>query len=121
MTEQHWRTMGRQPCLMNRDGVFVLHVDYAKQKGGKRQNWKRVYSSDQFKPGGWTTEAAALAARSEFKHWVDYEMNQVQRAGQVASSGRRSPATLATALSPLPPTRVSGRKRSRAGVVTVSV
>ena len=64
MTEQHWRTMGRQPCLMNRNGVLVLHVGYAKQKGDKRQNWKRVYSSDQFKPGGWATEAAALAARS---------------------------------------------------------
>lgn len=108
---QHWRTLGRQPRHRVRDGAHDLNIDFAKQRGDKSHAWGHVYSSTTFHPGGWATEAAALAARPAFKHWVDYEMNQGQRAGQAVSAGRRSPAALGMALSPPAPTRVSSRKR----------
>jgi hypothetical protein len=117
---QHWRTLGRQPRLVKRHGAIILHIDYATRPRDKSSAWKRV-SSDQFKPGGWVTEAAALAAASKFKHWVDHEMNSQQRLAQKSSATARASAALATALSPPPPMRVSGRKRPRAVHVDVGL
>jgi hypothetical protein len=108
---QHWRTLGRQPRHRLRHGVHVLNIDVAKQRGDKSPAWDRVYSSTTFHPGGWATEAAALAARAAFKHWVDNEMNSQQRGAQLGAARARSPATLGMVLSPPAPTRVSGRKR----------
>ena len=120
-TEQHWRTLGRQPRVALKDGTFTLTIDYAKQKGDKCKLWARVSSADRWRRGGWATEAAALAARPHFKHWVDNEMNSQQRAAQSSSAVARSPASLAAALSPPLPTRVSGRKRPRAVHVAVGL
>eukprot|EP00966_Prymnesium_polylepis_P031111 723885-Prymnesium_polylepis.1 len=72
---KHWRTLKRLPWLDPLpDGSYRLQIEVAKERGAKRVRWKKV-SSTEFKPGGWATEAAALAARPAFKRWVDYEMN----------------------------------------------
>ena len=107
----HWRTLARQPFCYHRDGAYILGIQVAKQKGDKAAKWKRVYSTE-WKPGGWATEAAALAARARFKHWVDYEMNAQQRTAQSEAAASRSPAVLG-ALRPPEPTRASSRNRSR--------
>ena len=88
---QHWRTLDRQPTAYQLHGVHHLRIGVAKQKGDARKLWKEVRSTG-CKPGGWVTEAAALAARSQFKHWVDYEMNAPKRAAQSEASASRSPA-----------------------------
>ena len=69
--------------------------------------------STSWKPGGWATEAAALAARPAFKHWVDYDMNSQQRSAQAESAATRSPASLAALHRPLEPTRVSADVNDR--------
>ena len=98
---QHWRTLARQPRAAFKDGVFTLSIDVAKQRGDNQSKaWKRVSAADGWKLGGWATEAAALAARHQFKHWVDYEMNSQQRGAQTDAARARSPASLAAALSP---------------------
>jgi hypothetical protein len=110
---QHWRTLGRQPRIVFRNGVYTLAIDYARRKGEKSSMWKRVYSADEWKPGGWATEAAALAARSQFKHWVDHDMHLQQRLAQADSAAARSPASLSAQQRPPDPTRVSSRKQPR--------
>ena len=110
---QHWRTLGRQPRIVFSNGVYTLAIDYARRKGEKSSMWKRVYSADEWKPGGWATEAAALAARSQFKHWVDHGMHLQQRLAQADSAAARSPASLGALQRPPDPTRVSGRKQPR--------
>jgi hypothetical protein len=92
--------------------MWHLRIRVAKQRGDSSKLWKEVQSTD-WKPGGWATEAAALAARPQFKDWVDYEMNQPKRTAQAGSTAARSPATIDMLVRPPHPTRSSDRKRSR--------
>ena len=93
-------------------GHYLLHISVAKQKGDKSKCWSRVFSTE-WKADGWATEAAALAARAAFKHWVDYERNSQQRSAQSESSALRSSARFELLQRPPEPTRTSGRKRPR--------
>ena len=110
-TGLHWRTLTRQPWCKVNHGQYILEIMVAKRKGDPRAKWKRV-SSAAWKEGGWATEAAALAARTQFKQWVDTGMNAQQRAAQAESAAARSPAGLASLLRPPAPTRASGRRRA---------
>ena len=94
-----------------KDGQYILEIMIAKRKGEPRAKWKEV-SSAAWKEGGWATEAAALAARTQFKQWVDTGMNAKKRAAQAESAAARSPAGLASLLRPPAPTRASGRRRA---------
>jgi hypothetical protein len=117
---EHWRTKARQPECYQDDDRWRLRIYVAKRKGDKSKLWNRVYSCD-WKPDGWATEAAAMAARAAFKHWVDYERNLQQRQAQSASVASRSSAALNVLLQTPEPTRVSGRKRPRDARVAVSL
>ena len=92
----------------------------ATRSGDKRHLWKEV-SSAAWKPGGWATQAAALAARIQFKHWVDFERNAKKRAAQSESVASRASAALDALLQTPEPTRVSGRKRPRHARVGVGL
>ena len=116
---QHWRTLDRQPTAYQLHGVYHLRIRVAKQRADRSKFWKEFKSTD-WKPGCWVTEAAALAARPQFKHWVDYDMNAAQRAGQSEASSSRSPAAINALLRPPAPTRASERLRSRVFSVHVS-
>ena len=94
-TGLHWRTLTRQPWCRVKDGQYILEMMVAKQKGDPRAKWMKV-SSAAWKEGGWATEAAALAARTQFKQWVDTGMNAKKRAAQAESAAARSPAGLAS-------------------------
>ena len=107
---EHWRTKARQPECFQDEGCWKLRIYVAKRKGDKSKLWNRVYSYD-WKPDGWATEAAAMAARAAFKHWVDYERNSLQRQAQSKSVASRSSAALNVLLQTPEPTRVSRRNR----------
>jgi hypothetical protein len=92
----------------------------AKRRGDKFKLWERV-GSTEWKPGGWATEAAALAARAQFKQWVDYERNVQQRAAQARSAASRSSSALEALLRPPEPTRATARKRPRGTRIAVSL
>ena len=81
----HWRTLSRQPICYSLHGRWWLYILMAKRRGDKFKLWERV-GSTEWKPGGRATEAAALAARAQFKQWVDYERNVQQRAAQARSA-----------------------------------
>ena len=89
-----------------------LWIKAAQRNGDRRSLWHKVTSA-KWKPDGWATEAAALAARLQFKHWVDYEMNSQQRLAQAGSAAARSSASLGALQRPPDPTRVSSRKQPR--------
>ena len=116
----HWRTLARQPCVRCTGGVYTLFILVATRSGDKRHLWKEV-SSAAWKPGGWATQAAALAARIQFKHWVDFERNAKKRAAQSESVASRASAALDALLQTPEPTRVSGRKRPRHARVGVGL
>ena len=108
--DEHWRTKGRQPECIQSDGRWRLRISAAKQKGDRFQLWHRVYSTE-WKRDGWATEAAALAARAQFKHWVDFERNVKKRTAQSKAAASRSSASLDALLQSPEPTRVSARKQ----------
>ena len=118
--EQHWHTLARQPTTYHKDDRWRLVISSAKRKGDRNGLWERVHSTS-WKPGGWATEAAALAARAQFKHWVDFERNAKKRAAQSESVASRASAALDALLQTPEPTRVSGRKRPRHARVGVGL
>ena len=118
--EQHWHTLARQTTTYHKDDRWRLVISSAKRKGDRNGLWERVHSTS-WKPGGWATEAAALAARAQFKHWVDFERNAKKRAAQSESVASRSSAAMDALLQSPEPTRVSARKRPRDARVAVGL
>ena len=92
-----WRTSDRQPTVVcNDDGralPYSLVIRYAPFRGAKSKEQKRARSdaSDGFN-AAWATRAAAEAAKSDFKAWVDGGMNPNQRACAAASAMARGAA-----------------------------
>jgi hypothetical protein len=107
-TGEHWQTLAKQPFCSKIKGVHRLTICVAKKRGDKAKLWTKVYMySTDWKPGGWATEAAALAARAQFKHWVDYERNVPKRTAQAEAAASRSTAALDALLRPPAPTRAT--------------
>ena len=106
---EHWRTLARQPWCIEYLAKWRLVIRVAKQKGDRPGKWKLVYSTD-FKEGGWATKAAAFAARSSFKQWVDTGMHPQCRLAQKSSVVPRNQAFLNSLLRTPDPARVSKRK-----------
>jgi hypothetical protein len=111
-----WRTGDRIPGVTMKHGAYILRIKVPATKNGKPT--KFVTSAD-WKPGGWATELAALAARQQFKDWIDFDMHAAKRAAQSASVLPRTASLVASLARPEEPTRASGR--SRPNVIRVAV
>ena len=99
--------------VCNDDGralPYSLVIRYAPFRGTKSKEQKRARSdaSDGFN-AAWATRAAAEAAKSDFKAWVDGGMNPNQRAGAAASAMARGAAAASSSGPQTAPDRRSER------------
>jgi hypothetical protein len=69
----------------------------------------------------WATQAAAIAAKSNFKEWVNGGRSSQQRLAGSASAASRAEAVQAARLRPLTPVRFRGSTRLEAAQVTVGL
>ena len=120
---EHWRTGKRQPGVMKPTPAFPkyrLRIEALERLGQKKR--RMVISTEAGYDATWATEAAALAARSDFKRWVEDGMGySQQRVAQAAAAAART-ETVARDRARIP-VRFSGRNRLqlRAPLVALSL
>ena len=118
-----WRTGGRQPGLMKPcrgHPNYRLRIEALERPSQKKR--RMVFSTEAGYDKAWATEAAALAARSDFKRWVEDGMGgSQQRVAQAAATAART-ETAARDQARIP-VRFSGRNRMqlRAPLVGLSL
>ena len=102
--------------------LFFLNTPfYAPYKGARGQTLKTASSADKGYERTWATRAAAIAAKSNFKEWVNGGRSSQQRAAGAASAASRAETVQAARLRPLTPVCFCGSTRLEAAQVTVGL
>ena len=86
-----WRTGDRQPTEYVKSCKWYLQVRYAPYKGTRGQTLKTASSADKGYERTWATRAAAIAAKSNFKEWVNGGRSSQHAAAGSWCSLRRCP------------------------------
>jgi hypothetical protein len=115
-----WRTGDRQSTEYVKSCKWYLQVRYAPYKGARGQTLKTASSADKYERT-WATRAAAIAAKTTFKEWVNGGRSSQQRAAAAASATSRAETVQAARLRPLTPVHFCGSTRLEAAQVTVGL
>eukprot|EP00966_Prymnesium_polylepis_P050479 1168670-Prymnesium_polylepis.1 len=111
-TTTHWRTGDRQPEACHVHKTWRLRIRYAPYQGARKAQQKVAWSTDQGYEQTWATQAAAIAAKADFKAWVNHGRGGKQRTAQLASAAARVKAVELARAEPLLPSRFSGRHKA---------